>query len=181
MTVIYGYCGDEDTKSLETIWKGLDDVKVLYTYRNSHEEIKKAIIAEKDILLLCGHGSSEGLFGTGSYAVDKTDANLIRAKYVIGIWCHAKAYAKKYRVEGFFTSMYISNRSEALFCLSGDVQETNDEIIESVIRFCKVLRKLICEDLDKIENWPKIVLKKIPPRNAVEKYNHEALEYVKFD
>ncbi len=180
MTVIYGYCGDEDTKSLKAIWEGIKDVKVVDAFKVSHEDVRNAIDAEKDILVICGHGSGEGLFGKSGYAVDGLDSGLIRAKHVIGVWCHAKTYAKKYRVEGFFTSMYISNINEARVCLSDTKGLTNEIVIKSVIRFCNLLNVLIRNELDKIEDWPKIILERLPPINAAEKYNHEALEYIKF-
>lgn len=180
MTIIYGYCGDEDTKALKAIWKGIENVKVVDAFKTSHEDVRDAIVAEKDILVLCGHGSSEGLFGANGYAVDGLDAGLIQAQYVIGVWCHAKAYAKKYHVEGFFTSMYISNINEARICLSDTSDLTNEIVLKSVVRFCNLLNELIRKDIENIKDWPETILKLLPPINSAEKYNHEALEYVKF-
>lgn len=178
MTVIYGYCGDPDTQVLANIWKNFSKAKVLNTFEASRYEIQKAIAEEKDLLIMCGHGSGEGLFGKYFFAVDSTDVPNIKAQYVIGVWCHAKDFAKKYHVRGFFTSMYISNRSEALFELHGDVTITNEEITESETKFCNVLNNLIANDLRGIRDWPKKILEILPPENEVEEFNHTALEYV---
>ncbi len=178
MTVIYGNCGDVDTKVLEYIWKGIPDVKVVDTFKENRITIDEAIKAEKDILVFCGHGSSDGLFSRLGYALSVFNVGLIRAKYVIGVWCHAKEFAKKFSLKGFFTSMYISNRSEALFELPGDVAITNEEITKSEIKFCNILNNLIMNGLHDIRDWPKKILEILPPENEVEEFNHTALEYV---
>lgn len=178
MTVIYGNCGDVDTEVLEYIWKGIPNVKVVNAFKEDRITIDEAIRTEKDILIFCGHGSSEGLFSRLGYALSAFNVELIKATNVIGVWCHAKDFAKKYHVHGFFTSMYISNRSEALFELPVTLTITNEEITESEIRFCKVLNNLIVNDIQDIKEWPKKILEILPPKNEVEKFNHTALEYV---
>ena len=178
MTIIYGNMGDDDTKVLANIWNHFTDAKVYDAFLSSHEQIKEAISKEKDILIICGHGSGEGLFGKDGYAVDYSDVDLIKAEYVIGVWCHAKDYAKKYHVKGFFTSMYISNRSEALFELHEELIVSSKEITESETEFCNVLNYLITTELYNIKNWPQRVLEIMPPKNQIEEFNHRALEYV---
>ena len=185
MTVIYGYCGDEDTRVLSNIWKHYNNAKVLNAFDSTYNEIKEAVSNESDILILCGHGSGEGLFGTtpldmesGCFAIDANMVPFIKAEYVIGVWCHAKDFAKKYHVRGFFTSMYISNRSEALFYLHEEATVSNVEITKSEIKFCDTLNYLIATELYNIKNWPKRILEIIPPTNQVEIFNHNALEYI---
>lgn len=184
MTVIYGFINDTDTKVLSYIWEGIANVKVLKTYESSQKDIDEAVKNEKDVLILCGHGSDEGLFGKNMYAVDKNSE--INAKYVIGVWCHAKQFAKKYHIKGFFTSMYISNMGEAIFELRNKIRTlsfTDKDITAGEIKFCKLLNSYLKTYIEKhtdldLPNWPKRILETIPPKNIVEKYNHENLEYI---
>jgi hypothetical protein len=139
MTVIYGDIGDPDTKVLENLWKGFSP-KVLHAFKDTQEDINDAIRKEKDILILCGHGSPSGLFGDKGYAVGFHNVGLIKAKYVIGMWCHAKEFAKSAHLEGFFTAMYISNRSEALFNLKEEVTVSSAEITADIFQKSNALK-----------------------------------------
>ena len=189
ITVVYGLTPqkDNDTLVLQNLWKGLPNVHVYYTYRDDPREIRVAAENESNILIMCGHGSPGGLFGrradkfgaTGfGYTIDGS-VNF-RAKYVIGMWCHAKDYAKQFHKTGFFTSMYISNLGEAKYELGREriAGVTNEMIWKSETDFCKLINGYIQTSLDKIEQWPEMVLRDMPPRNIVEKFNHEAVEYI---
>lgn len=178
MTIIYGNIGDDDTRVLAGIWKNFTNAKVLDAFKEDHKTIQKAVSEEEDLLILCGHGSGEGLFGRDGYALYSADVPFIHAQYVIGVWCHAKDFAKKYHVKGFFTSMYISNMSEAVFNIRGEVTVSSADITESEVKFCKVLNYLISNELYNIKKWPERVLEIFPPSNEVEEFNHNALEYV---
>lgn len=180
MTVVYGDIGDVDTKVLKNLWKGFKP-KVLHAFKDAQENINNAISEEKDILILCGHGSPSGLFGEKGYAVGFDNVNLIKAKYVIGMWCHAKEFAKAAHLEGFFTAMYISNRSEALFNLKETVTVTSEEITASEVEFCLHINERIHNSLETIKNWPEEILKVMPPKNQVEEFNHRQIEYVYAD
>ena len=63
-TVIFSNMGDTDTLVLKHIWEGLPNVKVIEV--NNHngpwaKKVDSAILAEKDTLILCGHGYPSGL------------------------------------------------------------------------------------------------------------------------
>ena len=63
-TVIFSNMGDTDTLVLKHIWEGLPNVKVVEV--NNHngpwaKKVDSAILAEKDTLILCGHGYPSGL------------------------------------------------------------------------------------------------------------------------
>lgn len=180
MTVIYGDIGDPDTKVLKNLWKGFKP-KVIHAFKATSEDINDALQNEKDILILCGHGSPSGLFGDKGYAVGFHNVDLIRAKYVIGMWCHAKEFAKSAHLEGFFTAMYISNRSEALFNLKEKVTVSSAEITASETEFCLHINNMIRNSLDTIKQWPEEILKIMPPKNQVEEFNHRQVEYVYAD
>ena len=64
-TVIFSNMGDTDTLVLKHIWEGLPNVKVFEV--NSHngpwtKKVDTAILAEKDTLILCGHGYRAGCY-----------------------------------------------------------------------------------------------------------------------
>ena len=180
MTVIYGDIGDPDTRVLQNLWKGFKP-KVIHAFKDTQEDINDALQKENDILILCGHGSPSGLFGDSGYAVGFHNVELIKAKYVIGMWCHAKEFAKSAHLEGFFTAMYISNRSEALFNLKEEVTVSSAEITASETEFCLHINDMIRNSLDTIKQWPEEILKIMPPKNQVEEFNHRQVEYVYAD
>ena len=60
MTIIFSK--RDDTLFLRNIWKGLDNVKVVEVESSDdYEEVEKSLLVEKDIVIFCGHGSSNGL------------------------------------------------------------------------------------------------------------------------
>ena len=108
MTVIYSDFGDTDTKVLKNIWKDLDVKEVRLTTNGniSMKKINKAIYDEEDTIIFCGHGSGEGCWNPSwnsgeFYTLSARNLRLLRAKKVIGIWCHASDFSKKYDVPGF--------------------------------------------------------------------------------
>lgn len=118
----------EDTRSFSNIYQGLE-TKVLINPSSS--EAKKAIIDEKDIIILIGHGTEYGLLNSrlDGYFIDSGWVNLLRNKTIIGIWCYAGNFADRYGLKGFFTSNFISNVDELLECGFNNF-EHSDTIIE---------------------------------------------------
>jgi hypothetical protein len=118
----------EDTRSFSNIYQGLE-TKVLINPSSS--EAKRAIIDEKDIIILIGHGTEYGLLNShlDGYFIDSGWVNLLRNKTIIGIWCYAGNFADRYGSKGFFTSNFISNVDELLECGFNNF-EHSDSIIE---------------------------------------------------
>lgn len=72
VTVIFSDAGDADCSCLPLMWKDLPDVKVLQLTDHSNytkADILKAIKAEDDTLIMCGHGTPSGLLGYAAYPV----------------------------------------------------------------------------------------------------------------
>ena len=70
VTVIFSDAGDADCSCLPLMWKDLPDVKVLQLTDHSNytkDDILKAIEAEDDTLIMCGHGTPSGLLGYAAY------------------------------------------------------------------------------------------------------------------
>jgi len=134
MTIIWADWKDEDTKMLEILWSGVNNVNLVHAnYFNSVMEktIDLAIANEKDTLLFCGHGTSYGLLAPksyGTYMIHQSNANIIQAKNVIGVMCYGAEFAERVGLHGLFTSMFISNINEAVdYGVSTTKNEINSE------------------------------------------------------
>ena len=66
ITVIYSDLGDVDCASIPLLWKDVPDVHVMRLARDTDytkDDIRNAIKAEDDTLIMCGHGTPRGLLG----------------------------------------------------------------------------------------------------------------------
>lgn len=191
MTIVFSNTGDVDTRVLAALWDGIPDARVLDVRPgtpDARRAVDSAIAAEEDTLILCGHGSPQGLFDPSvmargadlaaiarnpPYLVDATNAPSIRARRVVGVWCYAASFAESAGLRGFFTGMFVSNPMEAAFvgCPGRDFAET---ITEQEVLFCRRVNELLRADVP-MEDW-------IPRLNAqadrsigVVRYNYDRL------
>ena len=104
-----------DTSFLKELYEGLD-CKVLYN--PSKSEVKSALKTESGRIIITGHGDPQGLYNErwDGRVIDSSMVNLLRNKEIIGIWCYASEFANRYDLMGFFTSMFISNVEEYVYC-----------------------------------------------------------------
>ena len=103
----------EDTTRLKKTYEGLENVTLLYN--PTKEEVVAQLKRDDDPLVMClGHGTTSGLFGTSwlNYVVDRSIVDLLKDRKVIGIWCFARSFAERYGLQGYFTSMFVSNWDE---------------------------------------------------------------------
>lgn len=180
MTAILSNSGDNDTLVLRNIWDKIPDVKVLEVGKGiTRADVDEAIKNEEDTLILAGHGYPAGLFGTGDFddvcIVDSKNCPLIKAKRVIGIWCHASSFAKSMGLKGFFSGMFISNSGEASFCAS-TTEYSDEDIWKYETDFCLELQKLITSKTP-MKKWPQAIIKKSDMTNPIIKYNMSRLRY----
>lgn len=186
MLVVHGDFKDTDTKVLSTMWEGLDNVKVFRLGGDNPSGSKKDLIncleQEEDTVLFCGHGSSGGLwypFATrlggawGWYAFSEEDIPHVKAKNIIGIWCHASDFSRLTECRGFFSSMFVSNSNEAHYVGIHDVDDK--QITDSEILFCRRVNELLKNNVP-ISEWEN-KLKSYTLTNAVEVYNYGGLYY----
>ena len=82
--------------------------------------------------------------------VDGSMAKEFNAERVICIWCHASDYAKKHKLYGFWSSMFISNSLEARCC--GFVDVPNEVILAECRKFMRDVNLLIRKDVPQ-EEW----------------------------
>lgn len=181
-TIIFSNMGDTDTAVLRNLWNGMPDVKVVeigkFT-RNARRMVDEAIAQETEMLVMCGHGTPEGLINPNftdydRYLIDRRNKDLIRAKSIVGIWCHAKDFAERYGVRGFWSSMFISNLMEAHYnhiynTDSGTI--THDETM-----FCLFTNYLIRNNVPQ-ENWIDVLCKCVDFNDPVIRFNYSGLVY----
>lgn len=186
MLIVHGDFRDTDTRVLSTMWEGLNNVKVFTLGGDNPSGSKKDLInclkQEKDTVLFCGHGSSGGLWypstarldGTwGLYAFSNNDIQYVKAKNIIGIWCHASDFSRLTGCRGFFSSMFVSNSGEAQ-CVG--IRGVDDNTItESEILFCKRVNELLKNNVP-ISEWMN-KLKSYTLTNDVEVFNYNGLYF----
>jgi hypothetical protein len=178
-TVIFSNMGDADTLVLKYIWEGLPNVKVVEV--NSHngpfsKKVDEALLNEKDTLILCGHGYPSGLLSPQNrgeqFLVSERNVRFIKAKRIIGIWCYASSFAKDMNLNGFFSSMFISNTTEAAIngCFKSDaVTITREEIL-----FGQRLNKLIASDTPMSE-WKDKLIDQADMSIDIVRFNYKGL------
>ena len=128
MTIIYSNMLDDDCRTLRRIWQGFDVNLVEITSEIDIETaetlVDDAISAEQDMLILCGHGDINGLYypnwNSLAYLIHENNANLIKAKTVICLWCFARTWLydndckfNKNVQQILASDMFISNVDEA--------------------------------------------------------------------
>lgn len=179
MTIIFSDFGDTDTQVLVNLWKNVPDVNLIHVTRNSRnvkDKIFQALVSEKDTLLFCGHGTSGGLLSPtwGDLLLNEDNVRYIKAKRVIGIWCHAAQFAESVGLKGFFSSMFISNTHEAR--LEGCTKSSAATITNQEILFCNRVNQLILKDVPQ-EQWVQILHSQADKTIDVVKFNYDGLRY----
>lgn len=179
MTVIYSNFEDRDTSILKKMWDGLDSDVIEFSFGGERlidkTGLMKILEKETDTVLFCGHGSNMGCWAPGiGFSIDESVLPHLRAKNIIGIWCHASSFAIMNNLHGFFTSMFISNALEAKFV---DIPNSgNVEIYNSEKRFCNRVNELLREKVP-LSEWKDTLISQMKngPHNAVEEYNYDGL------
>ena len=112
---------DESTEFLSVIYKNIPNLTVVRNCNISKKRLRD-YIRRNEVVIMLGHGNSHGLFSNSfgekfsrllinSRLVDE----LRKKEYLIGIWCHAKDFFKKYKLKGFVSGMFISDMNECYY------------------------------------------------------------------
>lgn len=164
-----------DTEDFSSLYLGLDATVLI---NPSKSVAKKAIIAEKDCIMLIGHGTEWGLLNPrlDGFVVDSSTVQFLRNKTIIGIWCFAGNFADRYNLQGFFTSNFISNLQE--YYDVGLNEQKRIPICEHTIQseniwFANTINTFIRENIS-METWINR-LQTTSSDYAFVKYNYEAL------
>ena len=171
---------DRSTFFLGNMYESIKDKRVI-TNGATKDEIRE-LLKESSKIILCGHGSPNGLFGvgqfgphTGGYIIDETMIEVLRGKKLITIWCHANRFIERYKLKGFYCEMFSSEYSECRFedikgVKQGMVEESNDafaSIVGSHINSSlKALHKSVIREYG--------VLAEV---NPVAAFNHKRLHF----
>ena len=172
MTIIFSK--RDDTLFLRNIWKGLDNVKVVEVESSDdYEEVEKSLLVEKDIVIFCGHGSSNGLLYPNfeGEIIHQDNLELYKDKTIIGIWCYASDFALKYNLHGFFSSMFISDVDEAY---DNNCYNQLEDIDKENILFSKRLNRLLKYKID-INQWSELLEKEADYEIDFVKFNYDGL------
>lgn len=164
-----------DTARLKRAYDGLENVTLLYN--PTRKEIDQTLLENDDDLVMClGHGSPHGLFGTNwrGYAIDSENAKLLKSRKVIGIWCYASEFADANKLNGYFTSMFISNLGEALS--HGFIKHTNEDIYSEIDFFCDQIKSFI-QNGTEMNCWVKILQDVCHKEKDYVRFNYEAMAY----
>lgn len=119
---------DVSTDFLKPIYNNIEDKTVLTegTRKKIIQEIKR-----HDRIMMMGHGSPSGLFSIGRfdslYAIDKSLVEVLKEKECVFIWCNADKFVDRHGLKGFYSGMFISEVSEAVYCGFLTDQNTVDE------------------------------------------------------
>lgn len=103
---------DSTTRFLEVIYKGKGFTEV--RARPSNSKMKR-LIKSHDRIIVLGHGTEKGMFDTNSVIwIDSRLVYLLREKKnSVYIWCNADLFVEKYKLDGFYTGMIVSDYEEA--------------------------------------------------------------------
>lgn len=103
-----------------------------------------SIIERYDRIIMCGHGSPDGLFGDYGMIIDESFAPLLRTKETVCIWCNADQYVEAHGLTGFYTGMFISEVQEAVWM--GVKTSTEESVKRSNELFVEIFSKFIFTD-----------------------------------
>lgn len=176
MIIIHIDNGSADAAILSRIYEGLNGIIV--SYNRGKSNIKRLLrITGNEPVMLLGHGTPRGLLNKSQngFAVGSEMVEWLRNRPVIGIFCYASEFADRYGLQGFFTSMFISNMEEAL--IEHEETGATDELITHQQElFCDRIRTLI-ENNTPLNQWPEILQSQADWSIPFVRFNYEALCY----
>lgn len=176
MIIIHIDNNSSDAAILSKIYEGLEDIVVCYNRSKSNIKRLLRITSDEPVMLL-GHGTQRGLLNVSQngFAVGSEHVEWLRNRPVIGIFCYASEFADRYKLHGFFTSMFISNMQEAII-EQRDQGATNENIAYQQELFCNRVRKLIINNTPLIQ-WYEILQSQADLSLPFVRFNYEALTY----
>ena len=169
-----------DAHLLHKVYEGVENLTLLVN--PSNDEVDRVLSERPGETLLCmGHGFSGGLLAASYFtgngltvAVGDRNIDLLKGRKLICIWCHAVGFAARHpELSGFFTSMFISNASEALWC---GFDADDDDIFNEVTLFAERVNSLIKDNTD-LSEWPAILRGQAAMEKGYVRFNYDGLQY----
>ena len=169
---------DDSTSFLDIVYSPIQD-KTIITGGVSKTELIQLIL-EHDRVMMMGHGSPGGLFSVGkfkecgAYIIDHTFVPILKGKSNnVYIWCNADQFVNRHKLKGFYSGMFISEVSEAVYCgLPGTEQ---DQVDQSNHYFAQLLGEAINDPLDQAYDYVLDNYGLLTEDNAVALYNYNRL------
>lgn len=152
---------DRSTDFLRGIYQGLG-YEVLTGGYTQHQ-LKRAIEGYRRVFML-GHGSPGGLFWSNYLIDDEFGPLLAQKPNSLFIWCNADAYAKRNRLSGLVSGMFISEVGEARMF---GINASQEQVDASNALFSKVTREYLDTGAS--------------PSTVRQCYTHETCAIVKFN
>lgn len=172
---------DPSTDFLHPIYEKLPDITVI-TGGISYMDVRQ-LIKEHDRVIAMGHGSPYGLFSmgkfpnSGGYIIDSMMIDLLSEKNNnIYIWCNADMFVDRYRLNGIYTGMFISEVVESEYC---GVSATQEQVDESNNAFAEALGKQLLSEtlLERVYDNTNQEYRKLAQTNKIAKYNQNRFYY----
>ena len=138
-----------------------------------------SLIDTHDRVIMCGHGTPMGLlsvkqFENYEYIIDSNTVPRIRGKECIYIWCNADKFVDRYKLQGLYSGMFVSETGEALMCNLPPVSQSI--VDESNNSFATWLGDIISEKpLHETYEYMMYYYKILAESNSVAEYNSERL------
>lgn len=171
---------DSSTDFLKPIYANIKRKTVLT--KNVSRDKLLAAVRSHDVIIMLGHGSSNGLFnvsdiGKGIMVVGESLVEELRGKQLIAIWCNANLFIERHSLPALYSGMFISEVSEAKYC---NVQGTQAMVDESNNTFAALLGNMLGEvptDLKTVHSLVGESYEELGEVNAVAKYNSDRWFY----
>ena len=114
--------------------------------------------------------------GTGySFLVNRQNYKKIKVNRFIGVWCHASEFGEAVHLKGFYSSMFISNKSEAE--MNHCYQASAKCITEQEILFALRLNELI-KTYTPMKKWVGMLNEAADKTIDIVKFNYDGLKYL---
>ena len=105
------------------------------------------------------------------YLVHQNNVNLIHAKKVICIWCHASDFCKAHNLKCLCSSMFITNVGEAYYL---GMRSTQEHINTTVKAFYKELNECVRDKRTLAETY-EYLAEHIDTENEIDNYNRNGV------
>ena len=132
---------DRSTDFLKEIYLGKGYTVV--TRWDMSYPVLKAMVETHDRIIFLGHGSDRGLIGYSHIFMNPEFIKVLQTKNCVCIWCNADQYVIPNHIKGFYTGMFLSEISEAMYF---GIHTTQDVIDHSNELFAQEMRRCLDRD-----------------------------------
>jgi len=170
---------DNSTNFLRSIYKDIQ-YKTIITGGCTYEDVINEIKSH-DRIIMCGHGTPNGLlsvgqFGKGVFIINQGSVPYLMGKECVYIWCNSDMFVEKHNLNGFYSGMFISEVGESMFC--GFKGITQHQVSSSNYTFSEIVGRYINKPLNEVYQNVMTEYGELCESNPIVKYNHERLYYV---